>query len=240
VQRNTILYIVFVGLAGFAAGFFLANSLNRSELANSRTVKNSNSSSSLATGEPDLSSSELRAKIEQADKIPQDFGYQKNLGVALYRYAAVKQDAELMSEALRILERARSLNSRDVEVLVALGNAHFDIGFFNKDNSRFETARALYKEALTLKLDNEVQTDLGISYFIQEPPDLDRAQAELKKVIKAEPKHERSRQFLVQVLLKEGKAEEAGKTLDELRAINPNNTALATLTQQVAANAGNP
>jgi Flp pilus assembly protein TadD len=94
----------------------------------------------------------------------------------------------------------------------------------------FEKARSTYKKALDVKPgDADVSTDLGISYFVQDPPDYDRAASELQKVISANPKHDRAIQFLVQTYTKQGKVAEAEKTLTKLIDLNPSNPAITDL-----------
>ena len=147
----------------------------------------------------------------------------------------MKQDAALLAEAARILERANSLKSGDFDVLVALGNAKFDIAYANKDNKGFVAARDLYSKALEIKAgDPDVSTDRALTYFFLEPPDYDRAVAELQKVADANPKHERSLQFLVQALVKQNKLAEADKVLARLKGINPQNKSLSELESQIS------
>ena len=230
-------------IAGFIGGFLLANSLNRAELASlrakTRQTNTANSNTSQPQAEPELTNDEIRAKIAEADKNPGNFAFQKDLGTALYRYASMKSDESLLAEATRILERANSLNAKDFDVLVALGNAHFDIGFAKKDAAEYQKAREIYTRALEQKPgDADVQTDLGLTYFLQEPPAYDKAAAQLQKVSDANPKHERSLQFLVQVFVKQNKLPDAEKALAKLKAINPANDAIPDLTSQISAAKG--
>src|SRR5207248_554724 len=129
-NKNTIIFVVLAAFVGAVGGFWLANSINRSAI-NSITPQKTPAAAVIANSsqtneEPDLTPEEIAAKIAQADKNPTDFAYQKDLGTALYRYAAMKQAPGLLDQSVRILDRANSLNSKDFDVLVALGNAHFD------------------------------------------------------------------------------------------------------------------
>jgi tetratricopeptide (TPR) repeat protein len=242
-QKNTLLFVIIGTLAGFIGGFLLANSLNRSAFQTLRPQtepsNRATSNSSDGQGDDELSANEIRQKIAEADKNPANFEFQKNLGVALYRYFTIKQDPALLKEAARILDRANSLNGRDFDVLVALGNARFDIGFAGKDASNFQAAREIYAKALEIKPgDPDVMTDYGLSYFIQEPPSYDKATAELQKVAAANPKHERSLQFLVRVFIKQNRLPDAEKALQKLQAINPSNDAIPELQSQLSAARG--
>jgi len=242
-QKNTILYVIIAALAGLIAGFLLTNFFNRSEMnalrAQVEQSKTSKPADTKGSEDNTLSPDEIKAKIAEADKNPTNLSFQKDLGIALYRYSAMKQDPALLTEALRILTRANSIDDKDFDVLVALGNAHFDTGYDKDDAASFEKARTIYTKALGQKPDDpDVRTDLGLTYFVQKPPDYDKAAAELLRVSRGNPKHERSLQFLVQIYVKQNKPADAEKTLNQLKSINPSNPAIADLTQQVAAAKG--
>ena len=238
-QKNTVLIIIIVGLLGFISGFLLANFLNRSEIADVR-ARNDGAGTNVpaipgASVEASLSPEEIKAKVAEADQNPQNFAFQKDLGLSLYRYGAMTQNVDLLEQSKRLLERASTLNTSDFDTLVGLGHAEFDIGYFKKDALRFEKAREVYQKALKLRPnDADIQTDLGISYFVQEPPAYDRAEAELKKVASIDPKHERSLQFLVQVHARQKRIPEAKAALERLKGLNPANTAIPELNSQIA------
>ena len=238
-QKNNLIFVVLALFVGFASGFWLANSINRSAL-NSAVVQkpsaNSNAGNQQKRTESELSDDEINAKIAEADNNPGNFAFQKDLGTALYRYGAMNQDVNLLSEAARILGRANSLNSKDFDVLVALGNAHFDIGFATKDGAQYQKARDIYSAALDIRPGNaDVSTDLGLTYFLHEPPEYDKAAAQLQKVSDANPKHTRSLQFLIRVLVKQNKLPDAEKALAKLKSIDPNYDAIPDLTSEISA-----
>lgn len=73
-------------------------------------------------------------------------------------------------------------NPKDVEALVFLGNANYDI-------QRFEKAKEFYLQALDADPHNtHVQTDLASAY--RNLGDIDKALEELDRVLKVDPKHE--------------------------------------------------
>lgn len=237
-EKNTFLLVVVAALGGLIGGFLLANSMNRSEMNALRShavAPASNSAQPTKANDDTLSPVEIKSKIDEADQNADNFAFQKNLGIGLYRYAAMKQDAAIMVEAERILTRAARLDVKDFDVLVALGNAEFDLGFFKKENAGFERARATYTKALEVKPnDLDVQTDLGLTYFLTEPSDYAKTAVTLEKVIAADPKHSRSMQFLVQSYTKLGRIADAEKTLAKLKEIEPTNPQLSDLTSQIA------
>ena len=236
-DKNGILLSIVTLLVGFIGGFFLANSINRSELNSMRApAQASQSSNTTTTGsrDDDLSPEEIKAKIDEADKNATNFQFQKDLGIGLYRYAAMKQDVPLLNDAARILSRANSLDARDVDVLTNLGNSYFDIGFAKKDQTNFDKARDFYSKALALKPDDaELRTDLGISYYVQPQPDYAKAVTELQKVLASNSSHERSMHFLAQVYIEQNKLADAEKVIARLKEINPRSKDIEELTAQI-------
>jgi len=237
-QKNTILFVIIAALGGFIAGFLLANSINRSQLTAGPVKKETTSSSATPAADDsnsELTAAEIKSKIAEADKNPTNFEYQKSLGTALYRYANATQAPELLSESARILDRANSIKSGDFDVLVSLGNARFDIAYATTDTAGFKTARDIYTQALEIKPnDPDVTTDRALTYFFQSPADYDKAASELQRVSDANPKHERSLQFLVQVFVKQNKIPEAEKALAKIKSINPSNRSLSELESKIS------
>jgi tetratricopeptide (TPR) repeat protein len=238
--KKTFWISILAVIISFIGGFLLANALNRAEMDALRAENGRLKTSPAPTGsETDLSADEIKQRIAEADKNPDNFSFQKNLGLALYRYAAMKQDSALLGDTSRILERAHNLNPKDYEILVALGNLHFDIGYFNKDNRQFQKAREFYENALSQRpADVDVRTDYGLTYFLENPPQNEKAIAEFQKSLAENPKHEKTLQFLTQAFLKTGKKTEAENTLAELKKINPNAPTLAEVETQIS-QAGN-
>lgn len=184
-------------IVSFAGGFLLANALNRNDLtvlrAENDRLKNSQVQTAQNESELNLSDDEIREKIAEADQNPNNFAFQKNLGLALYRYAAMKQDPKMLAEVGRLLNRAFENNRQDYDVIVTLGNVFFDIGYFQKDNSQFQKAREYYQKALEQKPnDVDVRTDLGLTYFLSVPSEDQKAIVEFQKSLQINPKHEKT------------------------------------------------
>lgn len=230
-MEKKYLWISLIAVAlSFVGGFLIANTINRGEItglrAENEQLKNTQATQSNANTFS-LTNEEIDEKIAEAEQNAGNFQYQRSLGLALYRYAAMKQDPELVDKATAILERANALNPSDYDVMVGLGNAYFDRGYLRKDNAAFESARKIYLKALEQKpADKEVRTDLGLTYFLQQPPDYATAIKNFKQNLDADPKHERSLQFMIQALSKSGQNEEAAKYYATLRSINPSNPTL--------------
>lgn len=239
-MKNKVLLLSFVGvIASFLGGFLLANALNRNEInslrAENERLKNTQNASPTNDSENNLTDDEIAQKIAEADRNPNNFAFQKGLGLALYRYSTVKQDTNLLEDVARLLKRANELNPKDYDVIVALGNLYFDFGYAKKDNDEFQRAREFYQTALAQKSnDADVRTDLGLTYFLANPPESDRAVAEFQKSLQIDPKHEKTLQVLTQALLSENKTKEAEKYLEILKTVNQNNDGLPELTAQLA------
>jgi tetratricopeptide (TPR) repeat protein len=230
---------IFAVIVSFFGGFLLANALNRNELNSLRTenerLAKSGNQSNLSESELSLSDVEIRERIAEADGNPKNIAYQRNLGLALYRYAAMKQDAELLGEVGRVLNRAFENNRQDYDVAVTLGNVFFDIGYFKKDDEQFQKARAFYQTALEQKPnDADVRTDLGLTYFLTMPPEKNAAFSEFQKSLQINPKHEKTLQVMAQLFLSQNNSAEAEKYIVRLKDVNSSNQFLPELESQIS------
>jgi len=227
-------------LVGFVIGFLLASSINRSEInqlrANVETARNSTGTPGPANSD-ELSDEEIRDKIAEADQNPTNSTFQKNLGLALYRYGSIKSDTKVISEAIRLLERASKLSPSDNDVTLGLGNAWFDIGYVEKKNDALEKARGYYQAALVrAPQDAGIQTDLGMTYFLYDPPDDQKAIEQFKKALSVDPKNEKALQFIIQSSARRGDKAGAEKYLSILRETYPNDEATGQLAAQIVNN----
>lgn len=221
-------------LASFIGGFLIANSLNRNELNTLRSenenLKNVQNETNQQEEELSLSDEEIKRKIIEADQNPTNISFQKNLGLALYNYASMKQNVELLLEVSRLLTRVYENNPKDYDALVTLGNINFDIGYFGKNNENLQKARVFYEKALEQKPNDEnVRTDLGLTYFLSNPAQTDQAVIEFQKSLEINPKQEKTLEAIIQALLSENKKDEADKYITKLKEVNPNNQILSSL-----------
>lgn len=232
-------------IVSFVGGFLLANALNRTELNNlrgeSERLRAAQKEPNQNQADSNLSDEEIRTKIAEADRSPNNFIFQKNLGLALYRYAAMKQDPELLAEVGRLLNRAYENDKKDYDVAVTLGNVYFDIGFYKKENGQFQKAREFYQTALLQKpTDVDVRTDLGLTYFLTNPPENERAIGEFQKSLQTNPKHEKTLQVMAQTLLTQNNVAEAEKYLAKLKEVNAGNQYLPELEARLSQIKGVP
>jgi len=226
-------------ILSFIGGFFVANALNKNELetlkVENNRLKTNATNSTTVQSETSLSDEEIRQKITEADQNPDNLPVQKTFGKALYQYGAMKRDAKILVESARILNRAYQKNPADKDVALTLGHAYFDIGYYQKDNENLGKAREIYQKLLNdSPKDADIRNDLGITYYLQTPPDFEKAIAEMKKVLETNPKHEKSLLFLVQIYIKQQKTQEAESYLAKLKQINPNTPSLSEIQNQMA------
>jgi tetratricopeptide (TPR) repeat protein len=232
-QRLVLISMIAIALS-FVGGFLLANAFNRAEIDSVRSENERLKSAAAKVQEKEaeltLSDEEINAKLAEADAQPENLRFQRSLGLALYRYASMKQDTRILADSIRILERAHSLDTSDRDIVVALGNAHFDIGLFDKQDDAFVRARVHYEEALRQQPnDANVRADLGLTYFLQTKPELNAAISEFKKALQQEPNHEKSLQYIVQSYWRLGDNATASEYLEQLRAAYPASPAVSEL-----------
>ncbi len=223
----------------FIGGFLLANAFNKNELemlrAENTRLKNSSSNSTEDNSELTLTDKEIRQKIAAADQNPTDLKFQKSLGTGLYNYAVMKKDVNLLKEVLRILNRVYEKNQNDYDLLVTLGNVYFDIGYAGKDNESLAKAREFYQKALEQKpSDFDTRTDYALTFYLQNPPEYEKAVVELKKSLQDNPKHQKALQFLIQTQIKQGNIQEAENYLAKLKDIDPKTPSLKDIQSQIA------
>ena len=80
---------------------------------------------------------------------------------------------------------------------------------------------------------------MGLTYFLANPPEADKAIAEVQKSLAIDSKHEKSLQVMTQALVSENKMQEAAKYLTRLEAVNSNNSTIPDLSAKIKQNEGN-
>jgi tetratricopeptide (TPR) repeat protein len=225
-NKENILFAVIGLLLGCIVGFVFANSVNQRGYEPNANAPSSNKSSNLPPDHPQVPSNgvadqgempaAIAEAIQQARNEPNNFDAQVSAAQLYYRIGR-------FDEALEFLLKANQLRPDDYPTLVRLGDANFEA-------EHFETAEKWYTAALAKKPDDaDVRTDLGLTFFLREPPDIDRAVKEYRAALQQQPKHEKALQNLTVALIKQGDAKEAQTMLTQLEAVNPSNEALAKL-----------
>jgi tetratricopeptide (TPR) repeat protein len=178
-----------------------------------------------ATGDSSGASSggpqpEVTSVIERARKEPANFEAQMQA-------ADMFKQINRFEGAIEFYERAAKTRPKDFKLLVALGDANFEL-------KRYEEAERWYQSALKQNPnDATARNDLGLSFYLRSPRDLDRAISAFQDALKIDPRYEKSLQNLTQALIDKGEKAAAGETLKRLEAVNPNNSAIAPLRSQL-------
>lgn len=228
-NKENIMFGVIGLLIGSILGFMFANSLNRSAIETSATASTSalsaNSNPALPPDHPPIGATtgdgqpgaaaiqQVSAAIEKAKAEPQSFEAQMTAGDLYYQI-------QRFEDAAKFYEAATKLKPTDAEPFVKAGNAYFDA-------ENYLEAEKWYTEALAKNpKDITARTDLGLTFYLREPRDINRAIKEYKTALAVNPKHEVTLQNLVIAYREKGDAANLQKTTDELRAVNPNNPVL--------------
>lgn len=234
-KKENILFAVVGIFAGFFAGFYLANNLNKRAMSqlNAVSAKNSGATNSPFLGgqtqAADIKPSqpaqgkplpEVAEKIDKAASEPNNFDAQMQAGNL---YVQIKGT----DKAREFFDRAARLNPKEYENFVKLGNAYFDIG-------QFEQAEKWYLEALNKKpQDLNVRTDLGITFVERGAPDYDRAVKEFQTALETNPKFEPALYNLGVAYAKKHEAAQVENIIARLEEVNPQSQLAEKLRQFV-------
>ncbi len=226
-------------VAGLAIGFIGANSINRSTFekqpASMASSGESNSNPALPPNHPPLNNSasnssqsdprpEVMVAIEKAKAQPQNYEAQMTAADLYYQI-------QRFDEAAKFYEAAAKLKPADIEPMIKAGNAFFDAAQLAAENDddkvatpTFVLAEKWYQQALQKEPRNlSVRTDLGLTFFLRIPRDVDRAIKEFKTSLSIDPNHEKSLQNLATAYKENGDKENYQSTIEKLKKINPNN-----------------
>lgn len=232
-SKDNILYGIIGLLGGLIIGYLGTNYINRS--AATEPVAASAGAPSAAPGTSEIPADhpptagasaaggmqgEVQATLERAKAAPEDFDAQMKAGDLYYQIKRYDQ-------AIEYFQRAQKVRPNDFTAVVNLGNANFDL-------ERFGEAQKWYEQALKLRAnDVNVRTDLGLSYFLDTPRNLDRAIAAYKASLGYDPRHEKTLQNLITALIEKGDKAGARSYLTQLEKVNPENTALPKFREQL-------
>jgi tetratricopeptide (TPR) repeat protein len=226
-DKEKILFGIIGLLIGVIVGYIGTNYLNRTYSPVRETSGNlppdhpqqepkgeasAGSSSNPATGPQ----ADVMAVIQKARNEPSNFDAQMQA-------ASLFGQINRHDKALEFYERAYKLKPKDFELLVLLGNTTFDL-------ERYEEAEKWYQAALNIKPnDPTVRMDLGLTYYLRQPRNLDQAITEYRKALNVDPRHEKALQNLTAALIEKGDQASARESLKRLEQVNPTNQALTQL-----------
>lgn len=157
---------------------------------------------------------EVTAVIEQARKDLSNFEAQMK---AADQFLQINRK----EGALEFYQNAVKIKPNDFDLLVRLGDTTFDLG-------RHTDAADWYERALKLKPnDATVRMDLGLTFYLRQPRDLDRAIEHFRSALKSDSRHEKSLQNLTQALIEKGDKAAAAETLKQFEQVSPGNPSIA-------------
>lgn len=226
-KKESIMFGVFGLVVGLVIGFMGANSLNRSAAGQiaqapvgSTTAPSSNPNlpadhPPIGTTGADQPSSgapqaQVTAAIDKATQQPQNYEAQMTAADLYYQI-------QRYEDAGKFYEIAIKLKPGETEPLIKAGNAYFD-------GEKYDQAEKWYLAALQKNPnDINVRTDLGLTFFLRDPRDIDRAIKEYKTSLAIDPNHEITLQNLALAYTENGDKDTLVKTLERLKKVNPNN-----------------
>lgn len=221
-NKENSLYGIIGLLLGLVIGYAGSNSLNGKPPA--PEADTSAQSASLPPNHPPSggesnspgggAQGEVMAVIEQARKDPSNFDAQM-------KAADLFQQINRKDGALEFYQNAAKIKPNDYELLVKLGNATFDL-------ERYSDAANWYEQALKIKPgDATVRMDLGLTFYLRQPRDLERAIENFRAALKSDPRHEKTLQNLTQALIEKGDKVAAAAVLKQFEQVSPGNPSIA-------------
>jgi tetratricopeptide (TPR) repeat protein len=229
-NKQSYLYGIIGLLTGLIIGYIGTNYINQTYNPPSTASDASESSNSLPPDHPPASGAQgstngnpqtdVTAAIEQARNEPSN-------AEAQMKAAELFKQINRHEGALEFYERAYKAKPNDFKLLVALGDTNFDL-------RRYEEAEKWYQLALKQNPNDAiVRMDLGLSFYLRSPRDLDKAIAAYRDALKVDPRHEKTLQNLTQALIDKGDKASAGEMLKRLEGVNPANPSIAQFRAQL-------
>ena len=217
------------GLAGVAIGivigFLFANGLNRAGDTRSAASPpvagmpgapasgmSPGQMSQMPAGAPAGGGSvpQVMAAIERARSEPQNLDAQLEAGDMYYRI-------QRFDEAGKFYEAALKIDPKNAPARTKFANSLFDAG-------KYAEAQAAYRAVLEVQpKDAAVLTDLGLTYYLQEPPDLPNAIKHFKSALEIKPDMEPTLQNLAVAYRDANDDANYKSTIEKLKKVNPQN-----------------
>ena len=227
-NKENILFGIVGLLLGLIIGFMFANNVNQKAAVQAQTTVKQNPN--MPEGHPDISGNnpsqaalsmpQVQAAIDQATKEPNNFEAQM-------KAAEVNYQIEQYDKAIEFLKAANKLKPDDYPTVVNLGNTYFD-------NGNYTEAERWYAAALEKKPEDEnVRTDLGLTFMFRDPPNYDRAIKEFETVLAKNINHPQALQNLTVAYTKKGNVAKATETVNKLEQVDPTNVSVAKLKDEI-------
>ena len=225
-SKENILFVIIGLLAGCIIGFMFANSINQSAIKSVAATVNPNGA--IPPGHPEIPGGnsgggmqpQVQAAIEKAKAEPDNFEAQMKAAEMYYQI-------QRFDGAIEFLKQANKLKPDDYDTIVNLGNSYFDA-------NQYEDAEKWYTAALAKKPEDiNVRTDLGLTFIFRQPPNYERAIQEFSRSLEQDPNHPQTLQNLTVAYTKKGDAAKANDVLSRLESLDPSNTAVSKLREDI-------
>lgn len=226
-NKENILFAIVGLLLGLIIGFMFANNVNQK--VNGPVPAAVKQNPNMPEGHPDIngmnppsaaSTQQAEAAMEKAKQEPDSFEAQ-------VKAAEMNYQLEAYDKAVEYLTRANKIKPEDYPTIVNLGNAYFDSG-------NYAEAEKWYAAALGKKPEDEnVRTDLGLTFIFRDPPNYDRAIQEFEAVLAKNINHPQALQNLTVAYTKKGNTAKATETVAKLESVDPTNVSIAKLREEI-------
>ena len=229
-NRENILFAVVGLMLGYIIAFHLVVHINQTQTATPAAGGAAAAAEALPAGHPSVAGeggAERQQALaaagqaaEQARREPESFDAQFRAGESYFR-------AGSFEDAIDFMTRANKLRPDDYDTLVRLGNVYSSAG-------RFEDAARWYTAALAKRPDDsDARSELALTFYMRKPSQPDKAIAELRKSLEADPNHVPSLHNLTLMLLETKQFAESETTLARLEKADPTYEQLPRLREEV-------
>jgi tetratricopeptide (TPR) repeat protein len=234
-KKDNLMSAILGLIVGLVVGFVFANNVNTTtagipvaQMAASAPAANNPAFPAdhppvgASAGDPTQAAPlpQVMEAIEKAKLQPQNYESQMTAADLYYQI-------QRYEDAARFYEAANKLKPGDAEPIIKAGNSHFDA-------EKYEIAEKWYLLALEKEPKNiNVRTDLGLTYFLRSPRDIDRAVKEYKVSLAIDPDHEITLQNLALAFVENEDRESLRTTIERLKRVNPKNPAVVKTEQML-------
>ena len=214
-NKNTVVFGIVGLLIGLTIGFFAANYVNRNASFNQQASQNATNLPAINIEEhnPVVMMPDVRQVLEIARNEPNNFDAQIRAGEMYYKI-------QRFDKALNYYIKAQKIKPNDLQANIELAGIYYEM-------KNYIDAAKYFMKALEIDPKNtDVRSDLGLTFYLREPSDNERAIREYRKSLDIDPNHEPSLQNLSIVLKRMNAKKELNKTLSRLKKVNPKNIIL--------------
>jgi tetratricopeptide (TPR) repeat protein len=132
-----------------------------------------------------------------------------------------------LKAAAEAAARAADQSPKDFDAQVKAAATYMDADEYEKATGFLQRATELQPENL------DVRSELAVAYFMHDPPQGDKAVAELRRNLQTDPNHLPSLHNLTRMLVDLGKLDEAEATLAKLEKVKPDYEQLPQLRAEI-------